>query len=112
MTIRSLILTTALASFASFGVPQAAQADSVMCTMDAKLCPDGSAVGRSGPNCEFAPCPDEETDGDDSADGSVDDATDDTVDDMDETDDGETMPGDSGDADSGSYDDDMDAESE
>ncbi len=27
------------------------------CTMDAKLCPDGSAVGRSGPNCEFAPCP-------------------------------------------------------
>lgn len=28
------------------------------CTMEAKLCPDGSAVGRSGPNCEFAPCPD------------------------------------------------------
>ncbi|MGB4943135.1 MAG: Gmad2 immunoglobulin-like domain-containing protein, partial [Candidatus Moraniibacteriota bacterium] len=23
----------------------------------ARLCPDGSAVGRSGPNCEFAPCP-------------------------------------------------------
>lgn len=31
----------------------------VMCTMDAKICPDGSAVGRSGPNCEFAPCPGE-----------------------------------------------------
>ncbi|MFZ3301558.1 MAG: hypothetical protein WA152_02485 [Microgenomates group bacterium] len=27
------------------------------CTMDAKICPDGSAVGRSGPKCEFAPCP-------------------------------------------------------
>lgn len=27
------------------------------CTMVAKLCPDGSYVGRSGPNCEFAPCP-------------------------------------------------------
>lgn len=27
------------------------------CTMEAKLCPDGSYVGRSGPNCEFAPCP-------------------------------------------------------
>jgi hypothetical protein len=27
------------------------------CTMEAKICPDGSAVGRSGPNCEFAPCP-------------------------------------------------------
>lgn len=29
----------------------------VACTAEAKLCPDGSAVGRSGPNCEFAPCP-------------------------------------------------------
>jgi hypothetical protein len=29
----------------------------VACTMEAKLCPDGSAVGRSGQNCEFAPCP-------------------------------------------------------
>lgn len=29
----------------------------VACTMDAKICPDGSAVGRQGPNCEFAPCP-------------------------------------------------------
>ncbi len=29
----------------------------VACTMDAKLCPDGSSVGRTGPNCEFAPCP-------------------------------------------------------
>jgi hypothetical protein len=29
----------------------------VACSMEAKLCPDGSAVGRSGPKCEFAPCP-------------------------------------------------------
>ena len=28
-----------------------------VCTMDAMICPDGSAVGRSGPNCEFDPCP-------------------------------------------------------
>ncbi len=27
------------------------------CTLDAKLCPDGSAVGRIPPACEFAPCP-------------------------------------------------------
>lgn len=27
------------------------------CTMDAKICPDGSSVGKSGPNCEFSPCP-------------------------------------------------------
>lgn len=30
------------------------------CTMEAKICPDGSAVGRIGPSCEFAPCPSSE----------------------------------------------------
>lgn len=29
----------------------------IACTMDAKICSDGTAVGRSGPNCDFAPCP-------------------------------------------------------
>ncbi len=29
----------------------------ISCTADAKMCPDGSAVGRTGPNCEFALCP-------------------------------------------------------
>lgn len=28
-----------------------------ICPQDAKQCPDGSAVGRTGPNCEFAACP-------------------------------------------------------
>lgn len=28
-----------------------------VCTMDAKQCPDGSFVGRTGPNCEFTACP-------------------------------------------------------
>jgi predicted lipoprotein with Yx(FWY)xxD motif len=32
------------------GAPQA-------CTMEAMVCPDGSSVGRTGPNCAFAPCP-------------------------------------------------------
>lgn len=27
------------------------------CTLEAKICPDGSSVGRTLPNCEFAPCP-------------------------------------------------------
>src|SRR4051812_22427583 len=31
------------------------------CTMEAKLCPDGSSVGRTGPNCEFQACPDTAT---------------------------------------------------
>ncbi|MEJ0053659.1 MAG: hypothetical protein WDN10_02945 [bacterium] len=26
------------------------------CTLEAKICPDGTAVGRSGPGCVFAPC--------------------------------------------------------
>jgi hypothetical protein len=34
----------------------------VGCTMEAKICPDGSAVGRTGPNCEFAECPATTTD--------------------------------------------------
>lgn len=29
----------------------------VSCNRDAKICPDGSTVGRSGPKCEFAECP-------------------------------------------------------
>src|SRR4051812_25277117 len=29
----------------------------VACSMEAKACPDGSYVSRSGPHCEFAPCP-------------------------------------------------------
>ena len=32
--------------------------EGVACTADAKLCPDGSGVGRVPPSCEFAPCPD------------------------------------------------------
>lgn len=29
----------------------------VFCTLDAKICPDGSYVGRVPPTCEFAACP-------------------------------------------------------
>lgn len=32
------------------------ESEGIICTMDAKLCPDGSYVGRTGPNCEFV-CP-------------------------------------------------------
>lgn len=37
--------------------PGGGNSDGVACTEEAKLCPDGSAVGRSGPTCEFEPCP-------------------------------------------------------
>ena len=29
----------------------------IACTEEAKMCPDGSSVGRTGPNCEFEECP-------------------------------------------------------
>lgn len=31
--------------------------DAVACTMELHICPDGTSVGRTGPNCEFEPCP-------------------------------------------------------
>ena len=35
--------------------------ESGACTKEAKICPDGSVVGRAGPDCEFAPCPENGT---------------------------------------------------
>jgi len=59
------LFVSIIALFASVGVPVAIwwfgihkqPAEPLSCTMEAKLCPDGSAVGRTGPNCEFAACP-------------------------------------------------------
>lgn len=48
-----LMLMLSLAACAK----QGAATTPTVCQMDAMMCPDGSAVGRQGPNCEFAPCP-------------------------------------------------------
>jgi hypothetical protein len=37
----------------------APEEDGVVCTMDAMTCPDGTEVGRTGPDCEFV-CPEGE----------------------------------------------------
>lgn len=37
-------------------VSTATTTDPVACTLEAKICPDGTSVGRTGPNCEFAAC--------------------------------------------------------
>lgn len=34
-------------------IPPAPPKTETICTMDAKQCPDGTWVGRTGPNCEF-----------------------------------------------------------
>lgn len=60
-----IILTVALilaglAGAYYFGKSSALKPQSVTpkaCTAEAMVCPDGSAVGRTGPNCEFQPCP-------------------------------------------------------
>jgi len=31
--------------------------DGVACTQEAKICPGGTSVGRTGPKCEFTACP-------------------------------------------------------
>jgi len=52
-----MIIGLILAALAIYLVLNAQQDFPKGCTMEAKLCPDGSAVGRTGPDCEFAPCP-------------------------------------------------------
>jgi hypothetical protein len=32
------------------------------CTIEFKICPNGSSVGRAGPNCDFAACPEAKVD--------------------------------------------------
>lgn len=44
-------------AYQKYGVPSFNKG--AVCTDDAKQCPDGSYVGRSGPNCEFTACPPE-----------------------------------------------------
>ncbi|MCX6776958.1 MAG: serpin family protein [Candidatus Micrarchaeota archaeon] len=56
MKTKNILVLLLLASlFLLSGCAQTNQPNA--CTEEAKLCPDGTAVGRVGPNCEFAPCP-------------------------------------------------------
>lgn len=34
-----------------------ATSSGIVCTQEVKTCPDGTSVGRTGPRCEFTPCP-------------------------------------------------------
>ncbi len=53
-----LVVTSSLLAGCNFVSVNSNNYNQVGCTEEAKLCPDGSAVARTGPNCEFAPCPD------------------------------------------------------
>ncbi|MCX6713385.1 MAG: hypothetical protein NTY66_04230 [Candidatus Vogelbacteria bacterium] len=58
-----VIIALALIAWRSGKVPvlnnllPAGDSQPVACTMEAKQCPDGSYVGRTGPKCEFKECP-------------------------------------------------------
>lgn len=54
-----ILLALVLAGWAAYQAGGVNPGEPVFCTADATLCPDGSAVGRIGPHCEFAACPGE-----------------------------------------------------
>lgn len=59
-TVQGEIDQTLLHNFLStftFIAPPAAASSQQTCTAEAKICPDGSSVGRVPPSCEFAACP-------------------------------------------------------
>jgi hypothetical protein len=59
MKTYSLIIVVALLIIAGgvYFYTSRTHTSAVACTDEAMICPDGSAVGRTGPNCSFAPCP-------------------------------------------------------
>lgn len=57
------ILWVSFAGYLNFSIWQlnpAAGTGPIACTEEAKLCSDGSSVGRTGPKCEFTACPKED----------------------------------------------------
>lgn len=54
------IIWVSFAGYLNFSIWQinySLNSGQIACTQEAKLCPDGSYVGRNRPKCEFAPCP-------------------------------------------------------
>jgi hypothetical protein len=54
-SIKCFIITIVIVAVVIIAIQQPPK--SRACTAEAKICPDGSAVGRIAPNCDFAPCP-------------------------------------------------------
>lgn len=46
-----------IAGIFAYDLSRTGPASPVACTAEAKMCPDGSYVGRTGPDCAFAACP-------------------------------------------------------
>ena len=52
-----VILTIILCAIMISACTNQPQTKNIGCTLEAKICSDGTAVGRTGPNCEFSACP-------------------------------------------------------
>jgi hypothetical protein len=59
MPLRRSLIAAGTVLFLAGCAPSIQPGGDVACTMDAKVCPDGSAVGRMPPDCQFAACPGE-----------------------------------------------------
>ena len=57
--IATVVLVIAITTLWFFG-RGGGEEKPVACAMDAKICADGSSVGRMPPQCDFAPCPKED----------------------------------------------------
>lgn len=57
ITFAITVIAFAGTAFWWFKTAVSPEEEPIYCTQDAKQCPDGSYVGRIGPNCEFAACP-------------------------------------------------------
>jgi len=57
----ALLLAAAIAYVAWSMVSAPPAPEGASCTKEAKICPDGTIVGRGGPTCEFAACPEPAT---------------------------------------------------
>lgn len=59
ITIVVLIISVVVGSFfiLNWYIRMQELGGSTACTMEAMICPNGTSVGRTGPNCEFSPCP-------------------------------------------------------
>lgn len=52
-----IIVGVALGATVLLFFPRPTEPHTALCTTEAKMCPDGTSVGRTGPQCEFAECP-------------------------------------------------------
>lgn len=64
LLIENNMIAMTLASLLAWGVGGVADwvfpmenGELTACAMDARICPDGSAVARQGEFCQFSPCP-------------------------------------------------------